>query len=166
VSKSISTALAVTLLGSVAYAASAAVSKPVEPSQLVSAFTGICLKNVGDQAAQRAAAQGQPWKLVTRKSENGEERLRSEDFALGIRAADNNCALTAELGKSVSLDDLKAAFIKETAAHEPQALPQSDSVYWIIAAGPQEQRYAIGLKASATSGRNLATFAVSQPKGH
>jgi hypothetical protein len=157
---------AVTSFGLMAAAASAAPNNLVEPSLLVSAFTGICLKNVGDQASQKAAAQGQPWQLIPQKSENDEERLRSQAFALGIRAADNNCALTAELGKSVSLDDLKAAFIKETGANEPQALAQPDSVYWMIAAGPQEQPYAIGLKVSAASGRNLATFAVSHPKGH
>ena len=104
--------------------------------------------------------------MAAQKSENGEDRLRSKTFALGIRSADSNCALTAELSKSVGLNDLEAAFIKETGASEPQALPQSDSVYWMIAAGAQQQPYAIGLKVSATSGRNLATFAVSQPKGH
>jgi len=102
--------------------------------------------------------------MVAEKTANGEKRFRSDEFALGISAANENCALTAELEKFASFADVKSAFMKLVGADEPKPLLQSDSVYWIIATKPDDQEYVIGLKVSGASGRNLATFAASKRK--
>jgi hypothetical protein len=142
---------------------STATDQHPEPSQFVSAFADICLRHLGDEQAQIAAAQQMPWRMIAEKAANGEKRFRSEALALGIGGANENCALTAELEKSASLADVKSAFVKVAGADEPKALLQSESVYWIIA-DPGDQEYVIGLKVSGESGRNLATFAASKRK--
>jgi hypothetical protein len=152
------------MLGVTSTPLSAAATRPVNANELVSAFTDICLKSLGDEQAQIAAAQGKPWRFVAQQAADDEKRFRSDAFALGIRTANENCALTAELEKSASLGDVKAAFMKVAGADEPKPLPQSDSVYWIIAAQPDNREYVIGLKVSGASGRNLATIAVSKRK--
>jgi hypothetical protein len=144
---------------------SAVGNQHVEAVQLVSAFADICLKSLGDGEAQIATAEGKPWGLVAGPPVKDEKRLQSDAFALGVQTVPSNCALTAKLEKSVSLEDVEAAFMKLTGAGQASPMTPPDVAFWMFANRADHRNYAIALKVSRTSDANVATSLVSNSKG-
>jgi hypothetical protein len=132
------------------------------PDQLMSAFSAICLSNVGNQKAQVSAAEGSDLGLKEQDPISGQRRFRSDVFALGLRDSDESCAVTAELDNTATLLDLAGAFRKAAGAGDPQPLEEANSVYWLIETQPDNQRRSISLKVSTESGANLVTFMITK----
>jgi hypothetical protein len=136
----------------------------VEPGQLVAAFADICLKSLGDGEAQIATAEGKPWGLVADPPAKDEKNFHSDAFALAVRAVPSNCALTAKLDKSVSLEDVESVFMKLTGADQASQLTPPDVGFWMFTRRADHRNFAIVLTVSRTSDANVAIFIASNAK--
>jgi hypothetical protein len=141
--------------------AHAAPSEPpaiVATERLVTAFEKICLDHVRDPETRAAAAQGAPWNMKPAPGEVG--LFFGQSMKLHIVETDSQCALTARIDATASLDSVAtaAASLLPRDAAQPGS---SDTLLW--AADDQTgAKIGVGLKVSNQSGMNLATFNVQK----
>ncbi len=103
---------------------------------LMTAFTEICLKNLGSAESQIAAAKSASWGMTELGTAEGSQRFKSDLFELGVEGTSGTCAMTAELSAISTLSDAENAFQRTLGTSEPQPLDDPDSVYWLIQTDP------------------------------